>query len=176
MATPSIHIARAKPGDASLVSDLSNITFIQTYQGTCSDEDLQEFIDQCFNTEVILRELQEPEEYYFLAFSDGLPVGYMRLKEDYRDYPDITKNRALELKRIYVLNDYHSQGIGAMLMEFAIEFALEKDFEAIWLGVWEENNRAIQFYKRFGFEDTGARNTFYIGKTAQMDHWMMKKL
>ena len=171
-----VNIVRAVLEDAHLISDLSNATFIQTYRGTCSDEDLLQFIDKCFNEEGVLKELIDPENYYFIAFADEFPVGYIRLKEDYIDYPNITRYRALELKRIYVLSEWQSKEVGAGLMQFAIDFAIEKNFEAIWLGVWEENPKAIRFYKRFGFVDTGERHTFYIGNTGQTDRWMIKSL
>ena len=169
-----IHITRANQDDVQAVHELSITTFMETYQGTCPDEDISQFLKACFSEQAILTELKDPENYYYLAFTDGLPAGYIRLQEDYSDYPEMAKYKALELKRIYVLNKYHGWKIGATLMQCAIQLAIEKGFEAIWLGVWEKNAKALAFYRQFGFIDTLARHTFYIGKTAQEDHWMLK--
>ena len=170
-----VNIVRAEVKDLQLVWDLSHLTFIETYRGTCSDEDLQHFLDKCFSEDAILQELKDTKDFYFIAFADGFPAGYMRLKEDYADYPDITKYNALELKRIYVLKEYHRHKIGAGLMQFAMQLALEKKFEAVWLGVWEENPRAIRFYKKNGFVEFD-KHIFKLGADEQTDIMMKLKL
>lgn len=175
MVENSIHIERAAVADAQLISDLSNATFIETYRGTCTDDDLVNFINKCFAENIIEEELQSEDEFYFIAFTDGLPAGYMRIKEDYNDLPAMKKYKALELKRIYVLQEYQSNKVGTALMNFALQFAADKNYEVLWLGVWEGNEKARRFYKNFGFEDTGERAIFYIGNTAQTDHWLIKK-
>ncbi len=169
-----IEIKRADENDAALLSDLSNITFIETFRGTCSDEDLTGFIDSCFNENIISNELNDPEDLYYIAFIDGFPAGYIRMKENYADYPAVKKYKALELKRIYVLNEFHSKKIGAALMQSAIDIAKQKSYEVLWLGVWELNAKAYSFYKKWGFIDTGDTHLFPIGDTPQTDKWLIK--
>lgn len=169
-----IEIRRADENDAQLLSDLSNITFIETFRGTCTDKDLTDFIDRYFNKAVIDEELKDEEDYYFIAFADGFPAGYIRLKENYDDYPAIKKYKALELKRIYVLKEFHSNKIGFALMKFAIDFAMKFQFHVLWLGVWEHNHQAYSFYKKWGFSDTGDTHPFPIGNTEQTDNWLIK--
>ena len=52
-----IKIEKAKPGDAKLVSDLSIVTFMETFRGTCPDTDLDKFVHTCFNEQQILQEI-----------------------------------------------------------------------------------------------------------------------
>jgi ribosomal protein S18 acetylase RimI-like enzyme len=47
--------------------------------------------------------------------------------------------------------------------------------QAIWLGVWERNERAIRFYERWEFEIVGARQ-FTLGSDLQNDLVMVRKL
>jgi len=108
------------------------------------------------------------------AFDDKEPAGYIRMKEEESDVALIKKYKAIELKRIYVLREYYNKKVGAALMSFALQFATENKFEAIWLGVWEHNERAKSFYKKWGFTDTGFTHNFPIGNTPQTDHWFMK--
>ena len=96
------------------------------------------------------------------------------MKEEESDVTLIKKYKAIELKRIYVLKEYHSKKVGAALMNFALQFAAEKNYEAVWLGVWEHNLKAQAFYKKWGFVDTGATHDFPIGDTPQMDNWLIK--
>jgi GNAT superfamily N-acetyltransferase len=98
----------------------------------------------------------------------------MRLKEEYSEYPLAEKYKAIQLKRIYVLKEFHSKKIGAALMHFALQFATEKDYELLWLGVWEGNDKAKLFYRRWGFEYINQPYSFFVGNTVHTDRWMTK--
>ena len=174
MVEGDLHIRRAVTDDAQLLSALSAVTFFDTFNGSCTDEDIQQFIETCFNPGQVYKELQDTDDFYFIAFIKEEAVGYIRMKEDETDIIEIKKHRGIELKRIYVLKEYHSQKIGAKLMNFALDFAAEKNYELIWLGVWEHNEKAKAFYKKFGFEDTGFKHPFPIGSTPQTDNWFSR--
>src|ERR1700756_4154879 len=62
---------------------------------------------------------------------------------------------SFELKRLYIFYRFHGSGLGRRLMEDVLSFARQKNSETIWLQVHEANNHAIEFYKRFGFEQRG---------------------
>jgi ribosomal protein S18 acetylase RimI-like enzyme len=168
------HIRRAVTDDAQLLSALSTATFFDTFSGTCTDDDIQHFIETCFNPVQVYKELRDADDFYFIAFINEEAAGYIRLKEDESDVIEIKNHRSIELKRIYVLQEYHSQKIGAMLMSFALDFAAEKNYELVWLGVWEHNEKAKAFYKKWGFEDTGVTHPFPIGQTPQTDKWLFR--
>jgi len=171
---PEINIKRATPDDAGLISHLSKNTFEDTFRGTCTDEDLQSFVDSIFSPAAILNDLKDENDFYFIARFNSVAAGYMRLKEDYTEYTQIKKYNALELKRIYVLKEYQSKKVGAALMSYALQFASEKKYEVIWLGVWEHNEKAKSFYQKWGFIDTGDSHPFPIGNTPQTDNWLIK--
>ena len=171
-----LNIKRATAEDAGLISHLSKITFEDTFKGTCTDEDLQGFVDNVFSPAAVLNELKNEDDLYFIAWYNNVAAAYMRLKEDYNDYPVIKKYKALELKRIYVLKEYHSKKIGAALMAHALRLAEQKNYEVLWLGVWEHNYKAQSFYKKWGFMDTGDSHPFPIGNTPQTDNWLIKFL
>ncbi len=174
MVNPEINIKRATPEDADLVSHLSKITFEDTFRDTCTDEEMQSFIASAFLPVGTLDELQDEDDFYFIAYYNKVAAGYMRLKENYTEYPAIKKYKALELKRIYVLKEYQSKKIGAALMSYAFQLASEKNYEVVWLGVWEHNEKAKSFYQKWGFTETGDSHNFPIGNTPQTDNWMIK--
>ena len=62
-----------------------------------------------------------------------------------------------------------------MLYDKAIEIAKEKDAEYVWLGVWEENSRAIRFYKKNGFVEFD-KHIFKLGDDEQTDVMMKLRL
>lgn len=174
MVKTDLHIRRATTADASLLSSLSEITFFDTFKDTCTHEDMLGFIKDNFSVGQLEKELQDDDDYYFIAFVNEIPVAYLRIKEDVSGVEIIKRHKAIELKRIYVLKEYHLQKIGAALMNFALNFATENNYELIWLGVWEFNERAKAFYEKFGFIDSGATHPFPIGNTPQTDKWLYR--
>ena len=160
--------------DATALSVVSSQTFYDTFTGTCTEQDMQSFLEEYFNLKQVQAELSNENDFYYLAESDGKVIGYLRFMEDYRNLPLMKEWKALELKRIYVSKEFHGKGIAQQLMDFAIQFATESKYEVIWLGVWEHNLRAQKFYGKYGFVNSGHTHDFPIGSTPQTDFWMWK--
>jgi ribosomal protein S18 acetylase RimI-like enzyme len=79
---------------------------------------------------------------------------------------------ALDLQRIYVLNEYKQRHIGKLLLEKAIRIAQDEGATYLWLGVWEHNTKAIAFYLKQGFVVSGTHH-FILGSDTQTDHRML---
>lgn len=171
-----INIRRVTMADVPVLSAIARQTFYDTFTGTCTEEDMQFFLQQCYNEEQLGREISDPETYCFFAETGGLPVAYLYFKEDYTNFPAEKKWKALELKRIYVLAGYHGKGIAQKLMDFILDFAAAHKYEMVWLGVWEHNLRAQKFYSKYGFVHSGYTHDFPIGNTPQTDVWLWKFL
>jgi ribosomal protein S18 acetylase RimI-like enzyme len=58
-------------------------------------------------------------------------------------------------------------------MSACIEELRQRGSDALWLGVWERNPRAISFYEKFGFVAVGER-TFPLGGDPQRDIIMVR--
>lgn len=81
----------------------------------------------------------------------------------------------LELKRIYALSRFHGTGMGAALMHAAVAYAREQGANRLLLGSYAHNHRAIAFYRRQGFKQTGTRR-FQVGQSMFDDIVMTKQL
>ena len=81
----------------------------------------------------------------------------------------------MEIQRIYARNQWIGKGIGAALMKACLVEAQGYGVEAVWLGVWERNPKAIAFYERWGFEKIG-EHIFVVGADRQRDHVMSKRM
>ena len=171
-----IDISRIGMNDLVALSAMARKTFYDTFTGTCTEQDMQGFLDAYYSQTQLGKELQDEEMFIFFASVDGVPAAYLQFKESYTSFPEIKKWKALELKRIYVLSEFQGKGIAQKLMDFFIDFAIEKKYEAVWLGVWEHNIRAQKFYAKYGFADSGYTHDFPIGNTPQTDKWLWKFL
>lgn len=169
-------IRRVTLDDAQTLSKLASDTFYNTFKGTCTDEDMEEFLYEYYNIEQVKKELSDKEDYYYFAIIDEKAVGYIRIKEDYTAFETMKQWKALELKRLYIDATYHGKGVAQALTNFVFDFAKERNYEVVWLGVWEFNFRAQNFYKKMGFIDTGHKHDFPIGNTPQTDIWYWKFL
>lgn len=171
-----INIRRVTIDDAATLSAIAKQTFYDTFTGTCTEEDMQSFLVQHYSEEKLRKELMDTETFCFFAELDAVPIAYLQFKEDYNNFPAEKKWEALELKRIYVLSEFHGKGIAQKLMNFILSFAAEKKYEMIWLGVWEHNLKAQKFYEKYGFVNSGYTHDFPIGNTPQTDVWLWKFL
>jgi len=171
-----ITIRRVLAEDVPVLAAIAKQTFYDTFTGTCTEEDMQQFLVDYFAEHVVAKEVSNKDDFYFFAEIDNTPVGYIRFMEDYSSFPEMKKWKALELKRIYVLSSHHGKGVAPALMDFYLAYAKEHGYEAAWLGVWEHNMRAQSFYKKYGFEFSGHTHDFPIGSTPQTDFWLWKFL
>lgn len=170
----SITIRSATTADAELVADMSRQTFYDSFAPDNTKEDMDIFMNEVFTREELIKEVGAPGNIFFLAFEENAPLGYARMREGID--PGIGDGKpSIEIARIYAIQTSIGKGVGSSLMKQCIDTALMLEKEFIWLGVWEHNQRAISFYRKWGFEKFGT-HVFMLGKDAQTDWLMWKSL
>lgn len=128
------------------------------------------YLETAFSTEKVQGELSDENAAFYFAEFENEIIGY--LKVNYGDsQTEIKSEKALEIERIYVLREFHGKQIGQMLYEKAIELAKDIHAEFVWLGVWEQNPRAIRFYEKNGFKAFD-KHIFRLGNDEQIDIMM----
>jgi len=167
-----IKIEFVKINEVQILSDISSSCFYNTFYKQNTKEDMKLFLEKSFNINIMLQEIMDQNNYFFFAKSEDEIIGYIKLSD--AEMPaNLKECNALEIARIYVVKEKIGSGIGKSLMDFAISFAQQMNKLIIWLGVWEHNKRAINFYHKYGFEKFG-EHIFMVGYDAQTD-WLMKK-
>ena len=169
-----INIRQVKFEEAAGLAKLSAELFSETFAHLNDPQDMQQYLEESFNLEKIREELNDPDTYCFYAIKNSIPVGCIKLIL-HQTHASFTGIKTAELSRLYVCKAYHNQKIGAALMQFAIDFALKNQAEKLWLGVWEHNQKAIDFYHKWGFTKTNT-HPFVLGNDVQEDWLMEKKL
>ena len=166
-----IVIRIATEDDAALIAEISRETFYDSFAEQNTQEDMAIFMEKQFSTTLLVQELFDPANKFFLAYYEEELAGYMKLKPgSYHD--DLNAmGKAIEISRFYARKHTIGKGIGKAMMQYALKYAKDADNKAIWLGVWEHNKRAIDFYKAFGFQKFSEHN-FLLGKDVQRD-WLM---
>lgn len=163
-------VRRVKADEIEYLQLISRRTFYETFWMSNSHQDMIDYLENSLSLEALSRELENPNsEFYFLfldaeSTTDFEPAAYLKL-----NFLNV------ELERIYVLSKFQCKGIGRYLLDFSIQLALSRRAPILWLGVWERNYNAIDFYKQNIFQYFG-KHTFRLGRDLQTDILMQKIL
>jgi len=148
-----IEIVFPKPEDAEAIQMVFYKSWLDTYPNKevgITIDDVEHWYKDDWNGKIEkqrARIANPPENQSFFIAKDGdNVVGVCRIVK----YPD--KN---QLQAIYVLPDQQRKGIGKMLWDKALEI-LDPSKDTI-VQVADYNKKAIEFYKKLGFVDTGKR-------------------
>jgi ribosomal protein S18 acetylase RimI-like enzyme len=131
------------------------------------------YLAKAFGPRVQAAELAAPGSRFLVAEVEGEAAGYARLREGGPAAAALDARHPLELVRIYARKRWIGRGVGAALMRAALAEADTGGHDALWLAVWERNERAIGFYRRFGFEPFGTQE-FHLGRDVQTDLLMAR--
>jgi ribosomal protein S18 acetylase RimI-like enzyme len=149
-------------------------TFFETFATGNTEANMKKYLDEGFSTDKLTTELKDPNALFYFATIDNKVIGYLKLNSG-QSQTELQDKNAIEIERIYVLQQYHGKKVGQVLYNTALQIARQKNFEYIWLGVWEENPRAISFYKKNGFVEFD-KHIFKLGNDKQTDIMMKLKL
>ncbi|GAB3829448.1 GNAT family N-acetyltransferase [Hymenobacter jeollabukensis] len=158
--------------DVAELQRIGRQTFAETFAASNSEQNMQNYLTEGFALDKLMVELQNPDSAFYFAELAGTVVGYLKVNTG----PAQTEAQAapaLEIERIYVLRANQGQQVGQALYEQALTLAAQARAEYVWLGVWEENPRAIRFYQKNGFVEFG-QHVFTVGDDAQTDILMKR--
>jgi GNAT superfamily N-acetyltransferase len=163
----SAAIRYATATDASELSLLGAQTFRATYADANRTDLVEAYIADHYSPAIQLAELQDSRLIYLVAEIDARLVGFALLRTD-QTHPDVGGTHPMRLARIYIDTPYLGRGLGSTLMEHCTRECRRRGHDVLWLGVWEQNRKAIAFYERWGFRRVGSE-IFDVGGDKQRD-------
>lgn len=170
----TVEISKIKKDEILQLQEIGKQTFYETFSDSNTEENMKSYLENGFSIDKITAELNdENTEFYFAKIGKKI-IGYLKLNFG-KSQTELKDDKALEIERIYVLKEFHGKKVGQILYDKAIEIAKQKKSDYVWLGVWEENPRAINFYKKNGFVEFD-KHIFKLGDDEQTDIMMKLKL
>jgi ribosomal protein S18 acetylase RimI-like enzyme len=165
-------IAIKKIGLEQLVplQEIGRKTFYDTFFESDSEESMNAYLATSFSSEKLTAELENPNSEFYFATQNEVVIGYLKVNFGTAQ-TELQDTNSVEIERIYVLQDYHGKQVGQLLFEKAMAIAKSNHCDYIWLGVWEENHRALQFYTKNGFVAFD-KHIFVLGEEEQTDIMM----
>ena len=153
----SIKIEKASPKD---VEDLARI-YLEGYSGLeeyayTHLEDAIAYLNWLFRRDVA---------GIFVAILDGKKVGF--IAGDGNWFSKREGKVVGAIHELVVLPEYRGMGIGKILLDKVIEYFKDRGLDTAELWVGDENFRALEFYKKYGFEEKDRFN-YWIRMTKRI--------
>lgn len=171
--TQNIRIRKATISDAALIVKLGKQTQLETFLKDNKPEVIEVYLDETFNFEIIEKELADENSTYYITEKEDIAIGYVKIRRDNFAENKLAGENAIELQRIYIVKSEKGNGYGKIQLEFCENIAKCEGYDIIWLGVWEKNHFAMEFYKRNGYEMFSS-HAFMFGGEVQNDFMMRK--
>ena len=147
---------------------MAQASWIETFSHSCSADDLASYLATAFGPAGQLRrDLGDPAIRFRLAMDDEEVAGYAKLAPASLVEVEAPATDR-QLSQLYVLRAWQGSGVAAALMDWAITAARSDGADALFLTVWEENHRALRFYRRYGFVHVGDHD-FPVGNQIDRD-------
>lgn len=148
--------------DAPALAKLGEDTFVAAFGHLYRPEDLAAFLAEVHNPAAVSAEIAGEECTHRLVEVDGSLVAFCKLRypTKFGEYSDAAN--PIELGQLYALPGYTGSGIGAQLMDWALDHTRAGGHDAVLLSVYADNFGAQRFYQRYGFGKI-ADITFKVG-------------
>jgi len=150
-----ISVIRASATHCSLLSNIGRQSFLESHGASAPEGVIDRYVEEKFSHDNILEELNCTRNIYHILFSNDRIAGYSKIILDSK-HAKIPLDNTTKLERIYLLEEYYGSGSGLELFNFNLELSKENGQSGMWLFVWIENQRAINFYQKNGFKIIGS--------------------
>lgn len=170
----AVTIRKADINDLELLRQIGRQTFSETFSEMNTAENMRKYLDESFATEQLRKELNDKHAMFWFAEAGGRVVAYLKLNHG-SSQTELNDPKSLEIERIYVLKAWQCNNIGQNMFKKALQIAQDLEIDYVWLGVWEKNANAIQFYQKNGFVAFD-KHIFKLGNEEQTDIMMKLEL
>lgn len=162
-----INIKRVELKDLEQLQTVGRQIFFETFAESNTAENMKKYLDEGFSMPQLTNEINNPSSEFYFAILNNQVIGYLKINFG-QAQTEMKNDNTLEIERIYVLKEFHGKKVGQVLYDKAFEIAKQSKVDYMWLGVWEENPKAINFYKKNGFVEFD-KHIFMLGDDKQTD-------
>jgi ribosomal protein S18 acetylase RimI-like enzyme len=163
----AVTFRNAEATDLVALSKLAALTFRDAFAAFNTEEDMRLYCETNFNVAALAGILTDSNKRLVVAEPGTDLVAYAQVHIG-ETCSSVPAARPVELHRFYIASAWHGTGLAAEFLDDIVRFSRQCDADVLWLGVWENNRRAIRFYEKCGFLTVGAKE-FMLGHDRQND-------
>lgn len=158
-----IRIVKADISHAEVLVTIGKTTFLDAHGHSAPKKDIDAYTTKTYTLDAVTKELSQPQNIYHILYYKNTIAGYSKIIMNSPNENVLTP-KITKLDRIYFLKEFYGLGLSKTLFDFNIELSKKQHQKGIWLAVWVDNLRAINFYTKTGFSIVGEYD-FKISKT-----------
>lgn len=171
-----MHLRAATLDDAPALAALGRTSFTDAFGHLYRPEDLAAFLAETHDEAVIAGEIAGEVCRHRLAVAgDGALLGYCKLRVPSKLAEYSAAANPVELSQLYCASAATGQGVGAALMDWALDEACAGNHDVVQLSVYSGNHGAQRFYARYGFAKV-ADIHFRVGEQLDEEYLFEKAL
>ena len=146
-------IEKAVTKDVPLIAALAVQVWLDNYAPYGIRTLLAEYIWNHLNPEAFQNRLTSPDREIYKVIINNHLVGFAEV--NFNKPCECDSSLKTEVEKLYIQENFCGKGIGSKLMNYLSDICKEKNIPAMWLSVYENNERAINFYKKLGMKEIG---------------------
>jgi GNAT superfamily N-acetyltransferase len=166
-----VTIRAATESDYELIAGIGKVALELSHRDSCSVEDMNHFLSTHYNNDAIKSELADPKNRYHIIYYGTHAAGFSKIICN-MEHANIPEGNVTKLDRIYLLEEFYGLKLGYELLQFNIDLSRKNGQSGMWLFTWTGNMRAVNFYKRAGF-NVIAGHKFKVSETHYNPHHQM---
>lgn len=150
-----------------IIQALSDKIWPHTFQDILTKEQIEYMMEMMYSTSSLEKQMDELNHHYLLVEDAGKYVGYTSYELNYKG------TATTKIHKIYILPSIQGKGTGRFLIETIGDIARKNGNNILSLNV-NRFNKALDFYKRIGF-DVISHEDIDIGNGFLMEDFVLNK-
>ena len=167
-----IKIVKATESDVFAIARIGRQSFLEAHKASAPEEILNTYLDNKFTNKIIRTELADSSNHFYLIYYNNNIAGYSKIVFDGM-HANIRSNQTTKLERLYLLKEFYGYQLGYKLYQFNLALSKKNNQKGMWLFVWVENERALNFYKKIGFKIVGLHDFEISATHSNPNHQML---
>lgn len=165
-------IIKADINDVELLADIGKQTFIESHGHCAAASDIEAYVTEKYSYDSFKEELENVHNIYYTVIHNKQLAGYSKIILN-SSHANIPLPFVTKLERLYLLRDYYDLKLGLELLKHNIQVSKLNGQQGMWLFVWKENHRAVNFYIKSGFKIVGSYNFKISENHSNPNHQML---
>lgn len=146
-------ITKADVNDASSIATLAVQVWLDTYAVEGIRDSFTKYVWSELTPDNFRIRFSNPDREFLKVEINSHLVGFAEI--NYNSTPGKNSGTNVEIEKLYIQENFCNKGIGKKLIFSINERCKDKGILSVWLSVYENNERAISFYRKNNFFESG---------------------
>ena len=148
------------------------MAFVESHSTSAPKEVLTHYLNQNFTVEKVKQELVDANNSFHIIYYNNVPAGFSKICFN-STHSNISLQKVTKLERLYLLKEYYGLKLGYQLFQFNVQLSKKHNETGMWLFVWVNNEKAINFYNKTGFKIIGKHDFSLNESHSNPNHQML---